>query len=134
MTRTRAQSTSSSSATSIGSEVFTPWPISGFLAVMTIVPSVPISMNDPSGTVATGDDRRERTLAGTYTLTSRPPAADSPIAITSRRDTTPGLGRPLMSASPGSHSLHEIIRLGPDPDNRVDTIRTKPAPVVRRGD
>ncbi len=37
--RTFVQSTSSSSAISIGSMVFTPWPISGFLAVIVTMPS-----------------------------------------------------------------------------------------------
>jgi hypothetical protein len=37
--RTSFQSTSSSSAISMGSIVFTPWPISGFFAVMVTMPS-----------------------------------------------------------------------------------------------
>ena len=52
-TRTSFQSTSSSSAISMGSMVFTPWPISGFFAMIVTTPSGAMRMNE-AGTSVTG--------------------------------------------------------------------------------
>jgi hypothetical protein len=43
--RTSFQSTSSSSAISIGSVTFTPWPISGFFAMIVAMPLLSIETN-----------------------------------------------------------------------------------------
>ena len=63
-TRTAAQSTSSSSATSIGRDVFTPWPISGLLAMIVTTLSGVIRMNDVGSKFDGGNAWAMRSVTG----------------------------------------------------------------------
>src|SRR5207249_3733718 len=86
--RTWLQSQSSSSATIIGSEVFTPWPISGFLDTMVTVPSGAMETKAESWAgAAVFPSIASRTPAGSGIRASsaKPPPASSDALSTVRR-------------------------------------------------
>src|SRR5215469_2469685 len=86
--RTWLQSQSSSSATIIGSDVFTPWPSSGFLETMVTVPSVPMVTNadsSPAAPLFPSIARARRAGNGTSISSARPPPASSEALSTARR-------------------------------------------------
>src|SRR5712664_3452550 len=86
--RTSFQSTSSSSAISMGSMVLTPWPISGFFAVMVTMPSAPTRMNALGVRFAGGGPcgACPKSLGSMYADKSTPPPA---IALTFRKERRP---------------------------------------------
>src|SRR5436190_6433697 len=86
--RTWLQSQSSSSASIIGSEVFTPWPISGFLDTMVTVPSGAMETKAEScAGAAVFPSIASKTAAGSGIRASsaRPPPASSDALSTVRR-------------------------------------------------
>src|SRR5712671_7006424 len=86
--RTSFQSTSSSSAISMGSMVFTPCPISGFFAVMVTTPSGAMRMNALGVRFAGGGpcDACPKSFGSRYTDRSSPPQA---TAVTLRNERRP---------------------------------------------
>src|SRR5207248_5708481 len=86
--RTWLQSQSSSSATIIGSEVFTPWPISGFLDTMVTVPSGAMETKAEScvgGALFPSLAPKTPAGSGIRASSARPPPASSDALSTVRR-------------------------------------------------
>ncbi len=82
--RTADQSTSSSSAISIGIEVLIPCPISGRLEAMVTAPSGAMRTKALNGLAATSPCARTR--PGRLNDSSRPPPAAAPVLRNSRRE------------------------------------------------
>src|SRR6516225_5028447 len=92
--RTWLQSQSSSSATIIGSEVFTPWPISGFLETMVTVPSVAMETNAEScaGAVLLSPVASRAHAGSGISASSASPPPASRDALSSARRSSPATG------------------------------------------
>ena len=87
-TRTLDQSASISSAMIIGSEVFTPWPISGERAPMNVVPSFSMRTSKPiagAESAEEGEPAARESRGTKCSESSRPPAALAPSCMNVRR-------------------------------------------------
>src|SRR5215467_8388994 len=124
--RTWLQSQSSSSATIIGSEVFTPWPISGFFDTMVTSPSGAIETKAESsaGAVAPSAAPSARAGSGMMALSARPPPASSDALSTVRRV------RSVPECSGDTTAL--LLQAGGHPDRAADPVVAGTAADVAR--
>ena len=84
--RTFFQSTSSSSAMSIGSIVFTPWPISGFFAMIVTMPSGVMRMNAFGANSAAGSARASASRRVARLEVASPSSRPPPASAVTRRN------------------------------------------------
>src|SRR6516225_10070030 len=98
--RTWLQSQSSSSATIMGSEVFTPWPISGFLETIVTVPSAAMATKAEScagAALFSSAVSRAHAGSGISASSASPPPARSEALSTARRS-SPATGNSCDTA------------------------------------
>src|SRR6516162_6560698 len=118
--RTWLQSQSSSSATIMGSEVFTPWPISGFLETIVTVPSVAIETKAESSVRAAAFPSvasSANTGSGISASSASPPPA-SREAFSSARRSSPATGSSCNTAG------LLLFDAGGNPDGTADAVVT----------
>src|SRR5262249_36176686 len=122
--RTWLQSQSSSSATIIGSEVFTPCPISGFFETMVTTPSGAMETKADSSAAAAAAEPRARTGSETKASSARPPPARSDAFRTVRRL------RSVPEVSRDTAAL--LFHSGRNPDRAADAVVAGTAADVAR--
>src|SRR5215470_16283018 len=122
--RTWLQSQSSSSATSIGREVFTPCPISGFFETMVTRPSGAMDTNAESCAGAAAAEPSARMGSVTKASKARPPPASRDALSTVRRL------RPVPEGSCDTAGL--LFHSGCNPDRAANAVVTGTAAEVAR--